>query len=41
MAASYLNAPATAVHRKSHAKALVARLLADDDDDDGGEKAGI
>ena len=40
MAASYLNAPATAVHRKSHAKALVARLLADDEDD-GGENAGM
>ena len=28
MAASYLDAPATAIYRKSHAKALVARLLA-------------
>merc|ERR1711865_503753 len=37
MAASYLDAPATAIYRKSHAKALAARLLADTDtlvDDD-------
>jgi hypothetical protein len=31
MAASYLDAPAAAVYRKSQAKALVARLLADCD----------
>ena len=31
MAASYLDAPAAAVYRKSQAKALVARLLADVD----------
>jgi hypothetical protein len=34
MTASYLNAPATAVYRKSHAKALVARLLSDDTEEE-------